>query len=207
MAPKAADKVFNLLELLEQILLNLDTQELFILQRVNGTFDALINTSKPIRRKMFLLVGPVEASSKDIENNIATVFNPLIELPQVGLLDCRIYLEGARPGNKSPLGKICVERIEQKIRKSTRVPVCTVKDASWRKTLLFSSPYAMQCEVNVRCNWRLPNNWDYVVDELNLAEGVTLEQLSRAVNEARANIDEWSTAIHKGGKRTLLWSA
>ncbi|KAK3724124.1 hypothetical protein LTR37_001246 [Vermiconidia calcicola] len=75
MAPTATQRVLNLPELLENILLSVDVPQLFAVHRVNTAFRVTIVQSKPIRRKMLL-----EESKGEHATNASDLFstiNPL----------------------------------------------------------------------------------------------------------------------------------
>lgn len=67
MDPRAAEKVFNTVELMEMILLKLPMRTLFTIQATNMAFQASIKSSSKLKQKMFLedklqpLTGQAEA--------------------------------------------------------------------------------------------------------------------------------------------------
>ncbi|OQN99319.1 hypothetical protein B0A48_14295 [Cryoendolithus antarcticus] len=57
-AMSAVQQVFSVVELTERILLWIGMKQLFVLQRVNKAFQAVIRGSLPLRRQMYLVFGP-----------------------------------------------------------------------------------------------------------------------------------------------------
>ena len=135
-ASDAAAKVLDLPELLEEILVDLEIQDLFKLQRVNKRFKAVISESKPIQRKMFLLEGP----PVDLLDNIGTVTNPLLYLRQLGLEGCVLNVKDI----ESP--QVYTHIMQVFLRYDVTEPQVK-EDVSWRKTLLFSTPCKIYGEV------------------------------------------------------------
>lgn len=87
----AADKVINLPELLENILVHLEINDLFVRQRVSKGFQATIQESIPIQRKICLLPGP----PIDIIDNISSVVNPFLFKSFVSISHCVISVQEA----------------------------------------------------------------------------------------------------------------
>lgn len=65
----AAQRVFDVAELFDAIIFDLDMRELFINQRVSRHWLNWIKSSKPLRKKMFLTPGPQATDFKDVQSN------------------------------------------------------------------------------------------------------------------------------------------
>ena len=82
--PSAGDRVFGIPELLEKILLYLSFKELFLVQRISKTFQAMINRSTPIRQAMLLETSSQRIVPEDPHGSLndyhPTHFNPLLRI-------------------------------------------------------------------------------------------------------------------------------
>lgn len=67
-AATAAATVFNIPELLENVLLHVDPFQLYVLQAVNSTFRSVIVNTKPIRKRMHLEQSKPYHQSRDLRH-------------------------------------------------------------------------------------------------------------------------------------------
>jgi hypothetical protein len=118
----ASAKVFAIPELLDHILADIDMKQLFVLQRVNSTFEAVISGSKQLRQNMWLERSPPSFSSKSDINPLA--------LERGGsriLRPYRMFIE--RSGVLHTWGQYFLDVLY----KAAAVPPTVVKTESWRK--------------------------------------------------------------------------
>ena len=168
----ASEKVFAIPEILELILIHLDTYELYSLQRTNGSFRQVISGSHVIRRKMLLM---------PTEDALPVTVNPLLPgerrmrvLPQQ-LLEywssrlrlvtpavCLYFLPSGNDGIR-PLGFWIVYTYSA-LREMRRVP----RNGTWRNMVVMNRPGTIAVWVgpNAYDRWSIEGGRQWTMGEL-----------------------------------------
>lgn len=190
MAEPKVDTISTLApEMLELILLQLPETQLFVVQRVCSKWRDMIETSPPIRKKMFLAAdGDVLDPTGNPHNSLyhyvaytaALRLNPMAELAREGDAHERTY-SGRRRGapfeislwGQEPAGLLVEIGLGDKALKEYFKPsVRSLKDKSWKK-LLFTQPPCKAISVHASIDRRhLP--WTPQFATLYNPTGVTL---------------------------------
>ncbi|KAK4542616.1 hypothetical protein LTR36_006664 [Oleoguttula mirabilis] len=144
----AAAKVFNIPELLENILLHLSmrqlfVKQLFVVQRVDWKFQGVITGSEKLRRLMFL------AHKLPHKHGVRqTRFNPLLRDGGIPLLACLyffLHYEGAINPRPSIDAAFHFDVSEQEMRELE-----ASRDSSWRSTRLVAGAEKADIDLLVR---------------------------------------------------------
>lgn len=129
MEPSAASKVFEVVELLEHILNNLECHQLFAMQRVNHSFRNVIRGSKQLQRLMFL-APPVTDPCINAE------MNPIAKrLPIFRHFACSILSVGHHENDRTHLEFETSESFEVLLADFASIDTTSGPQASWRTTL------------------------------------------------------------------------
>lgn len=123
----AAQKVFSITELLENVLIHLPLQDLFAFQRINSTFRSTIEDSKDLRQAMCLEI-PATTSSKK---------------PSAGLFSDKMPRERTFGSPRLERAIRPLRVISQRITQGHVVFKCS-----------FSGPWRMTSDINPEESWR-----------------------------------------------------
>jgi hypothetical protein len=160
--------VFGTFELLEAVLINLDTRTLLTSQRVDQRWHQTIKNSSPLQRKLFLLAEPVgdATKSEDITEN------PFI----VGLFRCLSLWRNGDAMTLVPSRAGRRDEVSVKMLEAPNLPLhFRSEEASWRRMFLTNPPMThVHIDAGYFCNIESPGMYFNWHPRFRVESGITI---------------------------------